>query len=342
MRTVHFGNVANISYLLAYGLERYLRCKTYLMMSPKLPLYHEPYYGYDSGNPYKIDILYTLGSSPKQVKSISTLILKENIDIVHFHSSALLTTDLFAGIRGCKVVRHFHGSDLRLLSRKLRLLYRLLGQHKVLISTPDLVRHVWTRAIPRTEWLPNPVDPAIYETCDTEEDENTVFLPTRHDEHIKRTSVAFEAWRFLKKLNAKVRLKTIMYGRDAKKFQKLFRSDNRIIWLPLLTRQKYIQQLRSSPVIWGQFALGMLGQTELEAMAAGKPVITYWKRQPLECCSPPVPSYGSPQTIARITDLYLRDETSRRKLGAILQKWSLDQHHLEKVSRRLYDIYKEL
>lgn len=342
MKIIHFGNVANVSYLLAYGLKRYLGCKTYLVMSSKPPPYHEAYYGYDSGNPYKVELVFTQGSVLNHVKSVLSLLLKEEIDIVHFHTRVALAADLLARIGRCRVVRHFHGSDLRHLSRKLRWLFSFLGEEKVLVSTLDLLSFIWAKAIPHSEWFPNPVDPFFCDGLDDQqEDENTVFLPTRHDEYAKRTSVAFEAWRFLKKLNPKAKMKTIMWGQEAEKFHKLFESDKRIVWLPVMTKQEYIRQLRSSSVVWGQFMFGILSVAELEAMAAGKPVITDLKRH-LRHFSPPMPSYDSPQSIAQITDMYLKDESARKKFGGALRKWCLAHHSLEAVTRRLYDIYTEI
>ncbi len=312
-------------------------------MPRTLPRYHEAYYGYErgSGNPYKVSILFTSRNLQANVRSVLRFLVQEGIDIVHFHGRGWITLSLSVRTCRCKVIRHFHGTDLRArLPGKVRFFYALLGENKVIVSTPDLLSYLWTRAKTHSEWFPNPVDPMFYQMSDRYEEKNVVFLPTRHDENTKKTSVAFEAWKLLRKLNPHVKLKTIMFGKDYPMLYEKFKSDKRIIWLPLMNKRDYMKQLKSSPVIWGQFKLRIISLTELEAMAMGKPVITYFKQYPSEL--PPTSTYSSPKHIARATNEYLKNEDARKELGASLRRWCLHHHGLEPISHRLHSIYQEI
>jgi hypothetical protein len=346
VKVLHFGNVANVPYLLAYGLEKYFGQKAYVVMSAKLPSDHKLFYGYrsgsGSGNPYKIDMLWMTGDFQSDIRSILHFIVKEQIDITHFHLGGAITANLLAKVGRCKIIRHFHGADLREMPTTQRSFFFLLGERKVLVSTPDLLAHLWNKAKSHVEWLPNPIDPLITETTEESEDESSVFLPTRHDEDPKKTSVAFEAWTYLRKLNPTVKMKTIMWGNDFPEFYERFKSDRRIVWLPVMTRQDYVKQLKSCSVVWGQFLLGIFSLIELEAMAAAKPIITYSKWHTRYSRPPPLSSHCSPESIAQITNAFLVNESARKKTGLSLREWCLSHHGLEVVCRRLHHIYREV
>ena len=75
-------------------------------------------------------------------------------DILHFHSNARFFRSryidaLLLKLKKKKVIRHFHGSDIR--NKKIPLLRYLVDY--IFVSTPDLLKYA-----PNATWLPNPFD----------------------------------------------------------------------------------------------------------------------------------------------------------------------------------------
>ena len=364
MKIAHFGNIANVPYLLAWGMKKFYGIESLIFMLRSPDSFSKRIvYGYEARDPYGIDIIYVDNAITSFRRHIDTLraLIREGVNIVHLHGGGVLDS-LETKISRARAIFHFHGTDVRKwlaidMSRKRyyqvdtwrrRYYYGgLASEDKILVSTPNLFKFLsWKDALKKAEYLPNPVDPTFYESKIEDEQEHTIFLPTRHDEESKRTSIAFEAWRVLRKLNPKARLKTIMWGKDFPAFYEEFKDDNRITWLPVLTRMDYLEHLRSSSVVWGQFALGILSLIELEAMAVGKPLVHYWKRDIYDCGVygqlPPLHSYRSPSSVAYATKDLLEDEEKRRKTGFTLQRWVLKYHSLDRVSQRLYKIYRRI
>lgn len=354
MKIAHFGNIANVPYLLAWGMKKFYGVESIIFMPRKPdPISKKYLYGYESGNPYGINIIYVAGAIRSPHRHIDTLraLIQGRVDIGHVHQGGVIDS-LETKISRANILFHFHGSDLRrwlAVDTWRRRYYHsgLVGEDKILVSTPDLLSFLsWKDASKKAEHLPNPIDPAFYESRIEGEKDHTIFFPTRHDEEIKRTSVAFDAWRILRKLNSEARLKTIMWGKDFPVFYQKFKDDNRMTWLPVLSRAEYIKQLRSSSIIWGQFVLGINSLIELETMAASKPLVHYWRR---EYCGRdfyddplPLDSHRSPYAIAHVTNSLLEDEKKRRRMGSKLQRWVLKYHSLKTVSQRLYEIYEQI
>lgn len=351
MKIAHIGFASNGCYFSAWAVKKFYDIESMLFM-PCNPtsIAKKTLYGYDCGNPYGLNIIYfdhLIGCIPHVVRAL----IQERVDIVHVHSGGIIDS-LKTKLCKAKVIFHFHGSDLRrwLIVDTWRRMYyysRLAGEDKILVTTPDLLKFLtWKDALKKAEYMPNPIDPAFYEEKIGDEGEPTIFLPTRHDEDIKRTSVAFEAWKILRKLNQRVRLKTIMWGKDSPAFYEKFKDDKRITWLPVLSRVDYIKQLKSSSIVWGQFVLGTHGFIELEAMGAAKPVFHYWKRdfysRGVYDQLPPFRSYHSSESIANATNDLCEDTRKRRKIGLQLQRWVLNYHSPKNVSKRLYRVYREI
>jgi len=354
MKIAHFGNIANVPYLLASGIKKFYDIESLIFIAQNPDrIARKMAYGYEGRNPYDINAVYVNNAitSPKRHIEILRALVREKVSIVHVHGGGVIDS-LETKVSRAKAIFHFHGSDLRrwlAVDTWRRRYYHsgLAGEDKILVSTPDLLSFLsWKDALKKAEYLPNPVDPLFYESKMQSEDKHTIFLPTRHNEGIKRTSIAFEAWKVLRKLNPKARLKTIMWGKDFPTFYKEFKDDNRITWLPLLTRMDYLKHLFSSSVVWGQFAIGIFSLIELEAMAASKPLVHYWNRhiysRDVYDQPPPLDSLRFSPSLAHATNDLLEDEKQRRKIGSMLQRWVLKYHSLERVSQRLHKIYSQI
>ena len=357
MKVAHFYNTVNVPYFLAYGMEKYFGIRSFLFIPsrPRDNWEKKLSYGYDSGNPLNVNIRRFRMERPKKYFDIARLLNKDKFEIIHLHGGGGIVDSILVKLSRAKVIRYFMGGELRKSykptgwgsSQIARICYGMLGENWNLVSTPDLINFVlWKGSLEHTSYMPCPIDPIINEGPHEDEDRFTVFLPARHDELTKKTSVAFNAWKILRKLNKKVRLKTIMWGYDYPTFYEEFKNDRRVIWLPVLTRREYINHLNQSSAVWGQFAYGLLGLVEIEAMAAGKPVYTHWIKnffnQPYYSNLPPLSSYISPYDIAISTLDMILDEKKKRKVVSSSQHWALEHHSLEVVSKKTYEIYKRI
>jgi len=350
MKIAHLGYVANVAYFLCWAMNKYYGYEG-VVYQPNKPINlatQKVIYGYESGNPLKVDLIYYDVSS-KIKRDLDILLLqKDDFDVIHLHEGGYFSGSLMAKMSGAKVIRHYHGSDLRKSSNKplkalLRACYKLLGEDRILVSTVDLLNYVHgSNAKKRAELLPNPVDPLI-QKCRNDKEEAIVFLPTRHDELDKKTSIAFKAWKKLRKLNREAILVTIEWGRNYHVFKNIFKNDKNVRWLPPLNRVEYVSMLERSAVVWGQFHLRMLGLSELEAFAARKPLSAYIDYDSYPGL-PPSTLLGSPSPIemASETALLLKDPDRRRAESLKFHEWVMKRHGAKNIARSLNQIYKNL
>ena len=295
---------ANIPYFLCYGLQKMYDIPCALLLPKKAPL-PELFYGYGSGNPLNIKIIkakilrYQIFDS--LIKGILTT--RSSEVYLHTHVGRSLSTYFlakmlrtFTSLSGQKlrVVWHFHGSDIRTMPEMHRLLFVKSPMEKYFVSTPDLLTYSYKMGI-KAEYLPNPVDPLIeFEYEDKSfirpevlsyvnkiyhigKHKKMIFIPTRQD-HNKglQTFIHFLMHsQIAKKYQNKAFFAIIKWGNYSDEFFKALKKMNfDVMVLPLLNRHEYLKVLKLSDIIIGQFRLGILSLTELEALALGKPIIT--------------------------------------------------------------------
>ena len=344
VRVLFLGNLANVSYLLAHGLSRFHGVDALLLqkLCDANAMERDVLYGFRSGNPYQVNLkAWYSGSGARAIAGVSKWFLAESrqlqADIVHLTGLGSLEMSLFCRLKRAKLVRHFHGGDLREAGPARLAVQALARESAALVSTPDLLG-LWPR---RSIWLPNPVDPLFFSLKESEDHSIFVHAPL---EPIKRPEVIFAAWARLRQLDKEVCLRVSERGRLAKLYHEKFRTDTRVEWVKLLSRQDTVQVLNKSKVIWGQHPwAGTFGLSELEGLACGKPVFAAFDsaRYPSNYC-PPVFSSNDPAEIARSTDVLLKDSLMRKRIGEKATKWVTKFHGLENVSLMLRDIYRSV
>jgi glycosyltransferase involved in cell wall biosynthesis len=204
-------------------------------------------------------------------------ILRAKADVYHAH---YLLQDCYIAARLGKrpLIGHAHGSDLRAglnhpLWRRI-IKHNLKHCDKVLVSTPDVLDKA-RQFREDAEYFPNPVDFTQFYPKPTEAHERRkiVLIASDSSWNVKGTDIAIRA---LNRIKDEVDVSIIGYGSDFSRTMSLASSlGMRLNVLPKVPHDKLNEYYWSSDVVIDRFKLGSLGLVSLEAIACGRPVITY-------------------------------------------------------------------
>ena len=250
---------------------------------------------------------------------IALKIAESYADIYHVH---YLLQDCYVALKLGKkpLIGHAHGSDLRstikhpLWGRIVR--YNLKRCNKVLVSTPDILSIAKTFR-EDAEYLPNPVDTELfYPKPILEHEKKRVLIASDSNWNVKGTDVAIRA---LSRIRDKVDVSIIAYGRDLDKTIALASSLGlNVNVLPKVSHEKLNEYYWNADVVIDRFKLGSLGVVSLEAIACGRPVITY--------VSSGFPEYKE----FPLKDLKTDEEVAEAILNADVKLWDREYAYLEK------------
>jgi len=265
-------------------------------------------------------------------------ILKAKGDIYHVHY--LLQDCYIASKLGKKpLIGHAHGSDLRaslrhpLWGRIVR--HNLRKCDKVLVSTPDVLG-IAKNFREDAEYLPNPVDTEIFYPKPLPEHggKKHVLIASDSNWSVKGTDIAIRA---LSRIKDDVDASIIAYGVDFERTLSLAYSLGlHVNVLQKASHEKLNQYYWNADVVIDRFKLGSLGMVSLEAIACGRPVITYVSSEYSEYRSFPLKDVNSiEEIVSAITD-------------ASFELWQKEYNYLEKnhkseaIVKRLVDVYNEV
>jgi len=337
-------NYANNPYLQAYGLRKY-GVKSYLLMPSYInPTTEKIWYGYKQmGNPYNIPIIY-YHDTPSFLRQLASL-GNEGLDIVHLYGGGKFWHAAYSKLLGAKIIRQFFGSDIRSIKKRREIAFNLFPEDGIVLSQVELAnRLTWRGALNRMIQLAVAVDPVFYEIpkIGGSADEKIVFLPTRNDD-FKKTSLAFDAWNRLRELDKDVKLYAVAWGDNYPRLKETYANDPRVVWMPLLNRKEYLEMMRRSWIVWGQFGGAGHGGTELEAMAARRPIFTnlnpasmklYW--------NPPLIQAENPEELAQKTKQLLDNDEERKYITEKAFQWVQEVHGPFEIAAKLYKFYQRI
>jgi glycosyltransferase involved in cell wall biosynthesis len=264
-------------------------------------------------------------------------ILKAKGDIYHVHY--LLQDCYIASKLGKKpLIGHAHGSDLRaslrhpLWGRIVR--HNLRKCDKVLVSTPDVLG-IAKNFREDAEYLPNPVDTEIFYPKPLPEHggKKRILIASDSNWSVKGTDIAIRA---LSRIKDDVDVSIIAYGVDFERTLSLAYSLGvHVDVLPKVSHEKLNQYFWNADVVIDQFKLGSLGMVSLEAIACGRPVITYVSSEYTEYIDFPLKDVKKEEEIANT----IRD--------ANVKLWKkeymyLEKNHTKSIVERLLSIYKDV
>jgi len=237
------------------------------------------------------------------------------------------------------VVGHAHGSDLRtalmhpIWGRIVR--HNLRNCDKPLVSTPDVlgIAKVFRED---AEYLPNPVDQQLFypKPLRDRSEKRRVLIASDSNWSVKGTDVAVRA---LSKIREDVDVSIIAYGADFDRTKALADSlDLRLNVLPKVPHEGLSQYYWNSDVIIDRFKIGSLGMISLEAIACGRPVVTYVSSEYSENEDFPLKDVNEEEKIAEVI------EELPERLWKTENEFLKKHHDIKAIESRLVSIYEEL
>ena len=268
---------------------------------------------------------------------INRYVHQGNFDVVHIHVAYMGWLGILGGY---PYLLHTHGHDIRAnLSHPLmgwftrRALERAV---RVFYATPDLApvaKSVREDAV----FIPNPVNTDRFRPLERAANERPRVLLISRLEPIKGISLAFRVVEEVKRRLPQVEVDTFAWGPLYRKF----RACDRVRFIPTVPYSQMADLINRYDMVLGQFSLGILSMSELEAMACGKPVVSYFKYLEAYDAPPPLISGRHPEELADNMTALLEDSSARKELGESGRSWVEDHHDYLKVARMLEEHYMQ-
>ena len=262
-------------------------------------------------------------------------ILRAKGDI--YHVNYLLQDCYIAARLGKKpLIGHAHGSDLRaslnhtVWGRIVR--HNLKHCDKILVSTPDILG-IAKRYREDAEYLPNPVDTELFypKPASQHDGKKRVLIASDSNWSVKGTDIAIKA---LSKIRDEVDVSIVQHGRDFEKTKAL--SSSLGLSLRVLAKsphEKLNEYYWDADVVIDRFRLGSLGVVSLEAIACGRPVVTYVSSDFQEYNDFPLKEVFTEEAIARAV------EKADSDLWAKQYKYLMKYHKPEVFAKKTLRIY---
>ena len=269
---------------------------------------------------------------------IAWKILRANADLYHVH---YLLQDCYLALKFGKhpVVGHAHGSDLR-SSLKHRVWGRIVRYNlkhcdKVLVSTPDIL-DIASEYRSDAEYLPNPVNTSIFypKPLTAHEGKKRVLIASNSNWSVKGTDLAIKA---LSRIKDEVDVSIIRYGVDFDRTLALASSLGlRLNVLPKVPHDRVRKYYWDADVVIGTFKSGVLGMVSLEAIACGRPVITYVSSEYPEYKDFPLKDVDVADKIVESMKITLN------RLWKAEYNYLIKYHEPKMIAKKIYKIYFEI
>jgi glycosyltransferase involved in cell wall biosynthesis len=250
-------------------------------------------------------------------------------DAIHIHYAYLGIVGLIAGV---PYVLHCHGDDVRDVDRRIwapviRLAIRR-ARH-VYYSTPDL-REPLLRMRRDVEFLPNPIDVEQFQPQPLPEDAADVLVACALSEN-KGVAKILAACEELSHSDANVRVTAVAGGSATSEAEQL----TNILLLMHQPREKLAALMARHRVIVGQVHQGAVGMVELEALACGRPVVSWFTYGDAYPEAPPfVNAFTGPEIAAAVRNL-LAEPGEASRIGKAGRAWVVANHNADSIAERI-------
>jgi glycosyltransferase involved in cell wall biosynthesis len=255
-------------------------------------------------------------------------------DVVHIHWLAQGIVGILAGL---EFFAQAHGSDLHLNMNNpayRRITRAVLRRAKsVFYVTPNLRRYLRGFEA-KLRYLPNPIDvDAIAPASSTPTRVSRVLIFSRIDP-VKGVDLIFPA---AERLSELAEVTAPDWG--PLKDQYIARYGKWVNFAPLVPHAEIGAFVQRFDVVVGQMRQGILSLSEIEAMAARRPVITGIDRTLYEEDQPPVIDAGGPDDIVAAVARLRDDPRELARLGEEGRAWVRRNHSYERHLRVLEGAY---
>jgi len=262
-------------------------------------------------------------------------ILKAKGDI--YHANYLLQDCYIASRLGKKpLIGHAHGSDLRtslnhfVWSRIVR--HNLKHCDKILVSTPDILG-IAKRYREDAEYLPNPVNAELFypKPAVQKGKKKRVLIASDSNWSVKGTDIAIKA---LSKIKEEVDVSIVQHGKDFDKTTALASALGLSLKiLPKAPHEKLNEYYWDADVVIDRFRLGSLGVVSLEAIACGRPVVTYVSSEFQEYRDFPLKEVCTEEAVASAV------ERANSDLWEKQHSYVVKNHKSEVLAEKMLEIY---
>ncbi|MEI2640573.1 MAG: glycosyltransferase family 4 protein [Microthrixaceae bacterium] len=316
LSVIHIGEVAGVAAKLVKGLrDQGVHSQLRALPAPRP----------DSSLLLKGLSMWPRVSAAKEVRS--ELRLEDSIAHVHYATSGML----FAGTH--PLVIHAHGTDVRdpsgLQSKILKRVF--LAADLVLASTPDLIRWLPSNSV----YLPNPVDTEMF--CEYPEEPERDVLVFAALTDVKGAPQILEVVRALKKQRPGIGITAINHGPYVEQFKA-----EGVELVDFTAPEALPGLIANHRIVIGQRKLGVLGTSELQAMACARPVAIPLDASLHSSDFPPVINAGYARDAADEILRLLEAPLDLIAVGAASRDWVVKRHSVPEVSRQLVKLYDKL
>ena len=324
MRIIHVREVANVASTLVEGLQR---------------LGHEA-----EVRPMRMrrsDGALEVTGVPSRIieaSRINRYIRRGRFDVVHIHW-AYMGWMAIAG--RYPYFLHCHGFDL---TRNLKwpilgwLSRRAVAQaRRVFYSTPDLKPHA-LRLRSDAAFIPNPIKLEVFRPSEAAHNGRgpRVLMISRFEAK-KGPEIAAAVIRQLKSLEPGVQVDAFNWGQ----LTEALVEPGLVNLIPKVPYSEMPSLLNRYDFVVGQFKLGAIGMSELEAMACGKPVLCFFNYPQVYDEPPPLLSTRDPVQGAEMLVKLIENPQLRKETGDKGRAWVERHHDHIEVARLVEHHYRE-
>ncbi|HLW01589.1 MAG TPA: glycosyltransferase family 4 protein [Ktedonobacterales bacterium] len=261
-------------------------------------------------------------------------------DLAHIHWASYGVLGLASRI---PYIVHCHGSDVRerLKTPAARILLTpiLRRAAAVLCITPDLLPVV-QGVISDARFFPAPVDASVFTPPPDEMPPRpwTVLLFARLEPG-KGVEVAAQGVAHFAERHPEVRVCLLDYGVLSAEYRQ--RYGGRFDFLPRVPPDEVPNLLRRVDGVVGQFAVGALGLSELQAMSCARPVIASFRYPEAYAAPPPLYQATTAEEVDAQLEFIFQHPQEAKDVGEQARAWIRVFHDAEALAKRLEGIYTQ-
>lgn len=164
----------------------------------------------------------------------------------------------------------------------------------------------------------------------------TILLFTRLDP-VKGIDVSIQGIARFAQRHPDARVLVFDYGSLREKYKRLY--GERFEFIPRVAQEEVRQLIWSADVVVGQFALGALGLSELQAMSCGKAVIASFLYEGTYANPPPICQATTAEEIDRHLENLFQHPEAKKQLEHRAREWVIKYHDSQVLAARLETLY---